>query len=163
MIEKDVEYAIKNLVLSVNSEDLSITNEFSTDGIIRHNGTPISIMEFKVKRNLENERTLTQIYCQAMCYYCKLIDKETVDYTKPFYIIVGDDNEISLINIHKMPNNWIRNQKWTEIAPSRACKEDDLMEMASAMLSLVPPIYYKYEDVKELAFGFHLLFTDILV
>lgn len=163
MIEKDVEYAIKNLILSVNSKNLSITNEFSTDGIIRYDGAPISIMEFKIKRNLENDKTLAQIYCQAMCYYCKLIEKEEVNYSKPFYIIIGDDNEISLINIHKMPNNWLRNPKWTSIAPSRACKEDDLMELATSMLTIVPPIYFKYEDVKELSFGFHLLFTDVLI
>lgn len=162
MIEKDVEYAIKNLILSTDNHSLSITNEFSSDGIIRYDKKAIGLLEFKVKRNLQNEKTMAQIYVQAMCYYCKLIDKEQIDYTKPFYVIIGDENEIALINIHKMPNNWIRNPKWTSVAPSKASKEEDLMEIATSMLTLQPPIYYHYEDLKELTFGFYLLFKNLI-
>lgn len=161
MIEKDVEYGIKNLILSTNNSTLTITNEFSTDGIIRSNNKPVALLEFKVKRNLQNEKTMAQIFVQAMCYYCKLMDKEEIDYSKPFYIIIGDDNEIALINIHKMPNNWIRNDKWTKVAPSKAYKEEDLMTIAQSMINIVDPIYYHYDDIKELTFGFYLLFKNI--
>jgi len=157
MIEKDVEYNIKNLILNTDNEYLTITNEFSSDGIIRFNKKPIGLLEFKIKRNFQNEKTLAQVYCQAMCYYCKLIEKENIDYNKPFYLIVGDDNEIIVINIHKMPNNWILNKKWTSIAPSKSYSDPELLEIATSMLTITQPIYYKYEDLKELHFGFYLL------
>lgn len=161
MIEKDVEYNIKNLILSTNSI-LSITNEFKSDGIVRKDGKACGLLEFKVKRNFSAEKTMAQIFAQAMCYYCKLIDKEDIDFSKPFYIIIGDENEISLIDIHKMPNSWIRNPKWTDIAPSRVKDEDDLMDIATSMLTIEPPVYYHYEDLKELTFGFYLLFKNLI-
>lgn len=162
MVEKDIEYSIKNLILSIDKDYLNITNDFLSDGIVRCNNKARAILEFKLKRNLQNEKTIVQIFCQAMCYYCKLIEKEQIDYNKPFYIIIGDENEIALINIHKMPSNWLRNKKWTEIAPSKAWKEDDLFEITESMLKVEKPIYYKYEDIKELNFGFYLLFTDVI-
>lgn len=162
LVEKDVEYAIKNLILSADNDFLTITNDFQSDGIVRFNKKPMSILEFKIKRNFENEKTMTQVCCQAMCYYCKLIEKEEIDYNKPFYIVVGDENEIAVINLHKFPGSWLRNKKWTEVAPSRAWKEQDLFELTESMLKVEKPIYYKYNDTSELAFGFYLLFKNIL-
>lgn len=157
MVEKDVEYSIKDLILHTDNEYLTITNEFSSDGIIRFNGKAIGILEFKIKRNFQNERTLAQVYCQAMCYYCKLIEREELDYTKPFYLIVGDDNEVIVINIHQMPNNWILNRKWTSITPSRSYADEELLGISTSMLRITRPIYYRYDDLKELHFGFYLL------
>ena len=76
MVEKDVEYAIKNLILSNNDEEIGITNEFQSDGIIRYKGKAIGILEFKNKKNLTNTETLGKTLCQALCYYYKLIQKE---------------------------------------------------------------------------------------
>jgi hypothetical protein len=162
MVEKDIEYSIKSLILDANEGLVSITNEFSSDGIVRYNKRPVAILEFKLKRNFANETTLAQVLCQAMCYYCKLISKEQIDYSKPFYLIIGDENEIVVINLHKMPNNWLLNKKWGEIAPSRAGKEKDLMDVALSMIKIVSPLYYKYENAKDLSFGFKLIFSTDL-
>ena len=94
-----------------------------------------------------------------MCYYCKLIEKEKIDFNKPFYLIVGDDNEIIVSNIHKMPNNWILNKKWISIAPSKSYTDQELLDIATSMLTITQPIYYKYDDLKELTFGFYLLLS----
>jgi hypothetical protein len=162
MVEKDVEYGVKNLILSNNPTTISITNEFHSDGIVRYGGRAIGLLEFKLKRNLGNENTAGQILAQSMCYYYKLAQKEKIDYTKPFYLIIGDENEIMLINIHQFPNNWVMNSKWGAIAPSKAGKESDLLEVAISMLKLSPPVYYKYEKLEELSFGFHLLLSNLL-
>ena len=112
MVEKDVEYAIKNLILSNNDEEIGITNEFQSDGIIRYKGKAIGILEFKNKKNLTNTETLGKTLCQALCYYYKLIQKEDIQYSKPFYLILGDDNEVIIMNIHQLSNNWFMNKKW---------------------------------------------------
>lgn len=162
MVEKDVEYGIKNLILSNASSGITITNEFHSDGIIRYGERPIGLLEFKLRRNLANESTAGQILAQSMCYYYKLMQKEKIDYTKPFYLIIGDDNEIMLINIHQFPNNWVMNKKWGDTAPSKAGKETDLLEIATSMLKVSPPVYFKYTELNELSFGFHLLLSNLL-
>ena len=162
MVEKDVEYGIKNLILSRAEAGITITNEFHSDGIVRYGGRAMGLLEFKLKRNLANESTAGQILAQSMCYYYKLAQKEKIDYSKPFYLIIGDENEIMLINIHQFPKNWVMNKKWGEIAPSKAGKETDLLEIAISMLKVSPPVYFKYEDINELSFGFHLLLSNLL-
>ena len=161
MVEKDVEYAIKNLILSNNDEEIGITNEFQSDGIIRYKGKAIGILEFKNKKNLINTETLGKILCQALCYYYKLIQKEDIQYSKPFYLILGDDNEIIIMNIHQLPNNWVMNKKWGEVAPSKAGSFSDLLEFGVSALNILKPIYFKYDDIKELKFGFHLLLSNL--
>ena len=162
MVEKDVEYGIKNLILSNNMPGIEITNEFHSDGIVRYNNRPIALCEFKLKRNLANDNTSAQILAQVMCYYYKLVQKESVDTTKPFYLIIGDENEIMVMNIHQFPNNWLLNPTWGTIAPSKAGKDPGLMSCASAMMKIAAPIYYKYESLNELSFGFFLLFSNLL-
>jgi hypothetical protein len=162
MVEKDVEYSIKNIILNNTDENITITNEFLSDGIVRYGNKPVAILEFKNKKNFTNEATAAQVLTQAMCYYYKLVSKETIDYTKPFYLIIGDDNEVMVMNLHKLPNNWLMNSKWGTIAPSKAAKEADLFEVASSMFKLIKPVYYKYEDLKELYFGFHLIFSGLI-
>lgn len=163
LVEKDVEYEIKNLILNCcHNNAISITNEFRSDGIVRNNGKATALLEFKIKRDFSKDNTIAQVLCQALCYYCKLLKKEEVNQTKPFYLLIGDENEIIVFNLHKMPNNWLLNPKWDTIAPSSACKEADLMSIASSMLNIVSPIYYKYDDMKELNFGLYLLFGDVL-
>lgn len=163
IVEKDVEYSIKNLILnSTEGNFITITNEFRSDGIVRFDDRPVAILEFKVKRDFSKESTIAQVLCQAMCYYYRLVqkDKNSIDYTKPFYLIIGDENEISLINIHKIPNNWLMNEKWGTVAPSSASKEPDLMKIVSSVTEIVTPIYYNYSDINELAFGFYILFSN---
>lgn len=163
LVEKDVEYELKNLILNCcNNQLISITNEFRSDGIVRNNEKAVAILEFKIKRDFSKENTIAQVLCQALCYYCKLLQKEEINQDKPFYLLIGDENEIAVFNLHKMPNNWLLNSKWIEIAPSTACKDIELMSIASSMINLVKPIYYKYEDIKELNFGLYLLFGDVL-
>ena len=162
MVEKDVEYNIKTAILNNSNSAISITNEFSTDGIVRFNQKPIAILEFKNKRDLSKDVNKAQVMVQAMCYYYKLAAKENLDYTKPFYLIMGDDNEIFVLNLHQLPTNWLINKKWGEVAPSRAKAEKDLMEVADSMLKIANLIYYKYEDIKELSFGFHLIFNNLI-
>ena len=163
LVEKDVEYEIKNLILNCcNNNAISITNEFRSDGIVRNNNEAIAILEFKIKRDFSKENTMAQTLCQALCYYCKLLEKEKVNQQKPFYLLMGDENEIILFNLHKMPSNWLLNSKWSQIAPSAACKETDLMNIATSMINIAHPIYYKYDDIKELNFGLYLLFGDVL-
>ena len=163
LMEKDVEYSIKNLILnSSGNNPITITNEFRSDGIVRNNGKACAILEFKVKRDFSKDNTLAQVFCQSLCYYCKILQKESIDQTQPFYLLMGDENEIVVFNLHKMPNNWMLNGKWSEIAPSAACKDKELMNIATSMINLVKPIYYKYDDIKELNFGFYLLFGGAL-
>lgn len=163
LMEKDVEYNIKNLILSsCGNNKISITNEFRSDGIVRNNGQACALLEFKVKRDFSKENTLAQVFCQSLCYYCKLLAKETIDQSKPFYLLMGDENEIVVFNLHKMPNNWMLNKKWSEIAPSAAYKDPELINIATSMISLVSPIYYQYADIKELNFGFYLLFSGTI-
>lgn len=162
MVEKDIEQNVKNLILAQNIKELDITNEFLTDGIIRYGGRPIALLEFKLKRNLTNENTVAQILTQTMCYYYKIANKEHIDTNKPFYLIIGDDNEVLVINIHQYPLTWMLNPTWGTTAPSKACKEPGLLLCASSMLKLIPPIYYKYENLNELSFGFHLLFSNLM-
>lgn len=162
MVEKDVEYSIKNIILNNSDNNTTITNEFLSDGIVRYGNRPVAILEFKNKKNFTNEATAAQVLTQAMCYYYKLVSKETIDFTKPFYLIIGDDNEVILLNLHKLPNNWLMNSKWGTVAPSKAAKENDLFEIASSMFKLVKPVYYKYDDLKELHFGFHLIFSGLI-
>ena len=163
LVEKDVEYEIKNLILNCCNNDLiTITNEFRSDGIVRYNGKAKAILEFKIKRDFSKDLTIAQVLCQALCYYCKLLKKEEIDQSKPFYLLIGDENEIIVFNLHKMPNNWLLNQKWAEVAPSTACKDGELMNIASSMTSIIKPIYYKYDDSKELNFGLYLLFGEVL-
>ena len=161
-VEKDVEYSLKNLILSSTKNNLvKITNEFRSDGIVRYDNRPVAILEFKVRRNFKNKNTINQVLAQAMCYYYKLVkkDKSSINYSEPFYLIIGDENEIILLDIHKIPNNWLINNKWGKVAPSAASKEKDLMEIVSSAVNLINPLYYNYEDVKELAFGFNILFN----
>ena len=162
MVEKDVEYNIKTAILNNSNKAVTITNEFSTDGIVRFNQKPVAILEFKNKRDLSKDVNRAQIMVQSMCYYYKLTAKESLDYNKPFYLIMGDDNEIFVLNLHQLPANWLINKKWGEVAPSRAKNEKDLMEVAESMLKIANLIYYKYEDIKELSFGFHLIFNNLI-
>lgn len=162
MTEKDIEYQIKSIILNNNNEAITITNELQSDGIVRYMGRPIAILEFKNKKNFKNPNTAGQVLCQIMCYYYKLLQREPLDQTKPFYLIMGDDNEVILFNLHNISNSWLVNQKWGQIAPSKAGKEPDLLEIATSLLKVVSPVYYEYEDSKELNFGLHLLFSNLL-
>ena len=73
MVEKDVEYSIKNIILNNTDETITITNEFLSDGIVRYGNKPVSILEFKNRKNFTNEATAAQVLSQAMCYYYKLV------------------------------------------------------------------------------------------
>ena len=162
MVETDVEYNIKNVILTNTNQAITITNEFSSDGIVRYGGRAVAILEFKNKRNFANEDTVAQVLTQAMCYYYKLVLKEKIDTNKPFYLVIDDGNEVMIINLHQMPSNWIMNTQWGSIAPSRAYKEQNLFEIAKSMLKIVPVFYYKYGDIKELSFGFNLIFGGLI-
>ena len=131
---------------------LNIVDKFRSEGV------PIAILEFKIKKNFERETTIAQVLCQSLCYYCKVIQKEKIDSNKPFYLLLGDDNEIMIFDIHKLPNSWLLNSKWNELAPSSAYKDEELFKIAISMLNLAKPVYYKYDSIKELQFGFYLLF-----
>ncbi len=59
LVEKDVEYEIKNLILNCCNNDLiTITNEFRSDGIVRYNGKAKAILEFKIKRDFSKDLTI---------------------------------------------------------------------------------------------------------
>ena len=102
MVEKDVEFAIKQAIDIKTSSHITITNEYRSDGIIRIDGKPVGILEFKYKRNFTNEKTRAQILCQLLCYYRKLVDKEKMQMGKNFFFILGDENELYLLNVSKI-------------------------------------------------------------
>ena len=62
MVEKDVEFAIKQAIDIKTSSHITITNEYRSDGIVRIDGKPVGILELKYKRNFTNEKTRAQIY-----------------------------------------------------------------------------------------------------
>jgi hypothetical protein len=159
MVEKDVEYQIKDLILKVVDKNfITISNEFRSDGIVRFDNKPIAILEFKIKKNLQEEKYLAQIMVQALSYYYKLIQNEQIDYSKPFYILAGDDNEIGVIDLHKIPQTWLLNKKWDGVTPSKAFNDKELMDLTLSIIKVTNLIYYKYENIQELAFGFKILF-----
>ena len=47
MVEKDVEFAIKQAIDIKTSSHITITNEYRSDGIIRIDGKPVGILAFK--------------------------------------------------------------------------------------------------------------------
>lgn len=158
MVEKDIEFAIKQAIDIKTSAKITITNEYRSDGIIRVDGNPIAIIEFKCHRNFINETTRTQILCQLICYYRKLVDKEHIDPSAPFFFIMGDENEIYIINAHKIDFTVLLNKKWLTATPSSAYKDEELFNLAAG---IAPGFYYKYEKVEELYFGFKMLFSSL--
>lgn len=62
MVEKDVEFAIKQAIDIKTSSHITITNEYRSDGIIRIDGKPVGILELKYKRNFTNEKHAHKFY-----------------------------------------------------------------------------------------------------
>ena len=158
MVEKDVEFAIKQAIDIKTSSHITITNEYRSDGIIRIDGKPVGILEFKYKRNFTNEKTRAQILCQLLCYYRKLVDKEKMQMGKNFFFILGDENELYLLNVSRIDVSALLSPKWLEVAPSNAWKDEELLAIAS---QLPKGFYYKYNSVEELYFGLKMLFSPL--